>query len=196
MPPTENVLVIPAERLSAAGDFTGFRPFDPAYRDLLLDSAHFRFRPRDEVETDPSLKQLIPYVVLRHDGRLFHYTRSSGGEKRLLGRRSVGIGGHINDTDAAGEDAYTAGMRRELAEEVDIAGAWREHELGFIYDPSTFVGSVHLGVVHLFELDSPDVSPREDGIAEAGFAPLAELTASRGEFETWSQLVFDALTGT
>lgn len=191
----EHVLVIPATQFEAAGAFTGFRSFTSEYQYALLDLAHFQFRPRSEVESDPSWKQLIPYVVLRHGDALFHYTRGGAGtETRLRALRSVGIGGHINPEDGDGStDPYRAGMVRELTEEVDIRAGYREHALGFIYDPSTLVGSVHLGVVHLFELDAPEVTPREPHLEATGFTPLSVLRASRSDFETWSQLVFDAL---
>jgi predicted NUDIX family phosphoesterase len=196
MPTDERVLVIPTEHFRAAGYFHGFRPADDAYLAALLDPAYFSFRPRSVVETDPAFKQLIPYAVLRYGADLFHYRRgSSGAEKRLAALRSVGIGGHISEDDAAGRDnVYRTGMLRELAEEVEIGGGWAERLLGFINDDRTSVGSVHLGVVHLFELESAVVRSREDALAEAGFAPLSELVAEPDEFETWSQFVFDALT--
>jgi predicted NUDIX family phosphoesterase len=196
MPTDERVLVIPTERFRTAGYFHGFRAADEAYLAALLDPAGFSFRARSEVETDPAYKQLIPYVVLRRGGDLFHYRRgASGTEKRLAALRSVGIGGHISEADAAGGDnAYRTGMLRELSEEVEIGCAWSERLLGFINDDRTFVGSVHLGVVHVFELEAAAVRAREDALAQTGFAPLAALAARRADFETWSQFVFDALT--
>ena len=96
--------------------------------------------------------------------------------------------------DAAGSgDPYRGGMLRELAEEVEVAAPFTEQLLGLVYDPSTPVGEVHLGVVHLLTLERPDVRPREDGLADAGFAPLGELWAQRAAFETWSQLVLQEL---
>src|SRR5688500_10825301 len=113
MPTDERVLVIPTAQFRAAGYFHGFRPADEAYRAAVLDPAAYSFRPRREVETDPSFKQLIPYVVLRYGGELFHYRRGgSGTEKRLAALRSVGIGGHISEGDGSGGDAYRAGMLR------------------------------------------------------------------------------------
>src|SRR5437763_635534 len=122
MPTDERVLVIPTERFRAAGYFHGFRRADDLFRAAILDPAAFRFRPRTEVETDPGFKQLIPYVVLRCGPDLFHYRRGAGGaEARLRALRSVGIGGHISEEDAAGgDDPYRTGMLRELAEEVEI----------------------------------------------------------------------------
>src|SRR5436309_10680442 len=114
----EHVLVIPAATLDRLGPFHGFRA-DPGHRLAdLLDPAGMEFRPRAAVETDPSYKQLIPYVVLRWRDRLFHYTRgAAGGEARLRAKRSVGVGGHISAADAAGsDDPYRAGMGRELTE--------------------------------------------------------------------------------
>jgi predicted NUDIX family phosphoesterase len=65
--------------------------------------------------------------------------------------------------------------------------------LGFVNDDRTFVGSVHLGVVHLLDLSAADVRAKEDALADGGFAPVAELWADRGQFETWSQFVLDRL---
>jgi predicted NUDIX family phosphoesterase len=193
----ERVLVIPEARFHAAGLFRGFRPFADEYLRTLLQPAYFSYRPRGEVETDPSFKQLIPYIVLRCQGEIFHYTRgSSGAEKRLQALRSIGIGGHISaeDVPADSRDPYRAGMQRELSEELEVRSPYREHILGFIYDDSNSVGQVHLGVVHLLELEEPLAWPRETAIDEAGFAPLAELLRHREQFETWSQLVMDALS--
>lgn len=199
MPLDEKVLVIPTGRFRAAGYFHGFRSADLTYRNAILDPAAFQFRPRFEVESDPEFKQLIPYIVLKHGGSLFHYRRgSTGTEKRLQALRSIGIGGHISEDDArGGDDPYQTGMMRELLEEVTIGGDWQDQFLGFINDDRTPVGSVHLGVVQLFELSRPDVRSKEDALADSGFAPLEELAAQAEQFETWSQFVLkEILSGT
>jgi predicted NUDIX family phosphoesterase len=194
MPTDERVLVIPTARFRDAGNFSGLRNAAHLWP-ALMDPAQFRFLPRGEVEDDLHYKQLIPYVVLRCGADLFHYRRGmSGTESRLTALRSVGIGGHISEADAAGgEDAYRTGMLRELAEEVEIGCGWRETFLGFLNDDRTPVGQVHLGVVHVFDLDTPAVRPREAALADAGFAPLSELAAAAAEFETWSQFVLAEL---
>jgi predicted NUDIX family phosphoesterase len=64
--------------------------------------------------------------------------------------------------------------------------------VGLINDDSTPVGQVHLGVVHLFELEHPHVLPREDGLAEAEFVPLSTVWNIRNEFETWSQICVES----
>jgi len=191
----EKVLCIPAAQFQAAGEFHGFRPFDEAYRDQLLTPGWMSFRARGEVETDPSFKQLIPYVVLRCNGELFHYTRgTSGTEARLRALRSIGLGGHISLEDGSiAADPYRTGMLRELSEEVEIQSSWTERPLGFIYDGRSAVGEVHLGIVHLLELQEPLVWPRESAIDEAGFLSLSELLRNRDEFETWSQFVLERL---
>jgi predicted NUDIX family phosphoesterase len=132
--------------------------------------------------------------MLRHEDLVFHYRRGVGGtETRLRAKRSVGIGGHINDADAGAADPYHAGMMRELTEEVDIASGYEQQFLGVLFDPSTEVGKVHLGLVHLFRLDAPAVTAREAGIADGGFAAVRQLLADRDQFETWSQLALAAL---
>ncbi len=195
MPLDEKVLVIPTANFRAAGYFHGLRAADDAYRAAVLDPTAFSFRPRYEVETDPAFKQLIPYIVLRCGDLVFHYRRgASGTEKRLEALRSVGIGGHISEADAAGGiDPYQTGMMRELTEEVELGCGFTERCIGFINDDRTPVGSVHLGAVHVFELESPSAHSREDALADSGFATLAELIADLSAFETWSQFVLEHL---
>jgi predicted NUDIX family phosphoesterase len=156
------------------------------------------------MEQDPSFKQLIPYVLLRHTDRrgqvsLFQYTRGQGqGERRLHAKKSVGIGGHIcvHDGDASSRlHPYHEGMRRELDEEVEIATAYRETTCGLINDDLTEVGRVHLGVVHLFDVERPDVRPREADLLDAGFRPVRDLLDELDRFESWSQICLTALFG-
>ena len=191
----EHVLVIPTHVLHEAGLFQGLNRDIDRYLGKLLDPEQSHFMPRALAEEDPSFKQLIPYVVLKYRDQLFHYTRGKGmGEKRLHGRRSVGIGGHINPVDRMdGKNLYRQGLAREVSEEVIIATTRRESYLGFINDDSTPVGQVHLGIVHIFELAAPNVQRREVDLTDAGFAPIQELALTKDAFETWSQFVLDEL---
>jgi predicted NUDIX family phosphoesterase len=50
---------------------------------------------------------------------------------------------------------------------------------------------VHLGVVHLVELESADVRPGEAAITQLEFVTPEELRAGRDGLETWSQIVLD-----
>jgi predicted NUDIX family phosphoesterase len=161
----------------------------------LLDPAHFSFLPRSRAEDDPSFKQLIPYVVMKHGDHVFHYTRGlGGGEKRLRALRSIGVGGHINPVDhQASEHPYRQGMLREVAEEVALGSAYVEQCLGFINDDALPVGQVHLGIVHVFELDAPSVERREKVLTDAGFAPIQQVKCDLESFETWSQFVIEEL---
>lgn len=201
MVPTEHVLVVPTELFHRLGHFQGFTADADRYLGELLNSQHTSYRLRSEMEEDPSYKQLIPYVIFRHrdaagQDYLFQYTRGKGmGEGRLHSKRSIGIGGHISVDDRTADDAvpYAEGMRRELEEEVAIDTAYNEHCVGLINDDESPVGRVHLGVVHIFDVDRPAVRPREDDILEAGFRPVSELLADLERFETWSQICLKAL---
>lgn len=191
----ERVLVFPEWRLREAGCFQGLRPFSAEFLATILDPRHLSYRPRGEVENDPSFKQLIPYVVLRCRDAIFHYRRGAAGtEQRLQSLRSIGIGGHVSEEDGCEtSDPYRAGMMRELNEEVALDSPFREQCLGFIFDPSSPVGEVHVGVVHVLDLEAPRAWPREAAIAESGFAPIRELLEKRHEFESWSQFTLDEL---
>jgi predicted NUDIX family phosphoesterase len=190
----ERVLVVPTAVFHAAGLFQGFSPRVEHYLPRLLDPSHLSYLPRSAAETDPTFKQIIPYVVLRWRDQVFHYTRGKRAtETRLQALRSIGVGGHISSDDVGlFADPYRDGMLREVAEEVYLEGPYSERCVGLINDDSTSVGQVHLGVVHVFELAKPNVRRREQALTRAGFAPLAELRRQRDEFETWSQLLFDS----
>lgn len=194
-PAGNGVLVVPTAEFAKIGLFQGFSPDFERYLPTLLSSRYAHFKSRDLVEDDPTLKQIIPYVIFRSHDDVFCYTRGKGqGERRLHRLKSLGVGGHVDEADADGRanyEAYELALRRELDEEVNIGGEGVLRCVGMINDDSTPVGTVHLGVVYVYDLDSPTVSPREAGLAEAGFVPLAQIRASRDEFETWSQICID-----
>lgn len=202
---TERVLVVPTPVFHRLGYFQGFSAEPNRYLHELLDERHTSYRPRSEMEQDPTFKQLIPYVIFRHldasgHDTVFQYTRGKGqGEGRLHSKRSVGIGGHISADDlsavATHGAVYAEGMRRELAEEVLIETPYTERCVGLINDDETEVGRVHLGVVHLVDVEEPKVTPRESEIIEAGFQPVEELLANLDGFESWSQICLRALFG-
>jgi predicted NUDIX family phosphoesterase len=111
----------------------------------------------------------------------------------------LGVGGHVSEEDAQGRknlDAYESAMRREIDEEVKIASPGQVRRVGLINDDTTPVGRVHLGVVHLFELEQPKVLPREAGLAQAEFLPVTSVWAIRDDFETWSQICIDSFLRT
>ena len=189
----ELVLVVKRELFEELGVFDGLRTdgMDVAVERLLDPANHF-FMDRAEAEEDPSFKQLIPYCVFRHGERILHYTRGkSGGESRLHAKISVGVGGHINPVDAdsgrTGPEVYHAAVARELEEELELPGGQSQRIIGLLNDDSNPVGRVHLGIVHLIDLESDVVSSREDALANLGFLPLAELNGEHFDrLETWS----------
>jgi predicted NUDIX family phosphoesterase len=183
--------VIPTAVLHEAGLFHGFTDRVSDYLPRLLDPGHLSFLPRDEAEHDPAYKQLIPYLVLRHQGAVFHYRRVAGGEKRLTARRSIGIGGHVSSDDGDLAGAYQRGLQRELAEEVELQGGYRQRCIGLINDDRTPVGQVHLGIVHVLDLETAQVRCREESMAGAGFSRPMELRRNIEAFETWSQFLLE-----
>jgi len=191
----EQVLVVPTLLFHEVGHFQGFMANTEPYMKTLLDPMHTSYRPRDEMEQDPSYKQLIPYCIFMCDGHVFNYRRGTAqGEARLHSKRSVGVGGHISTLDEnESEHAYIVGMRREIDEEIEIQAEYTQRLVGLINDDITEVGKVHLGIVHVFDVNQPKVSPKEASMIETGFTSPAELLEQYDQFETWSQICIDAL---
>ena len=194
----EMVLTVPRAHLDALGVFQGLSFEVARYLPALLDRRHNGFMSRARAEADPAYKQLIPYVLLVHAGRVLHYVRGKkGGENRLHARGSIGVGGHLNDADenlfSWDADAYRAGVAREVAEELDVQTTYRERVVALLNDDSNEVGRVHLGVVHVFDLATDRVAPREAAITRLEFLSPEALRARRENLETWSQLCVDRL---
>ena len=192
------VLAVPRAHFDALGAFQGLCFAVDRYLPALLDRRHNGFLPRAQAETDPGYKQLIPYVLLVHAGRVLHYVRGRrGGENRLHARGSIGVGGHLNDADETlfswDEAAYRAGVAREVAEELVLATPHHERVAALLNDDSNEVGRVHLGVVHVFDLATDRVTARESALTRLEFLAPGELRARREGLETWSQLCVDRL---
>lgn len=190
----EQVLVVTRQLFEKVGAFEGIRTkgLDDAVARLLDADSHF-FIDREGAEDDPSHKQLIPYCVFRCGERILHYTRGkAGGESRLHAKISVGVGGHVNPVDMeggkTGAGTYHAAVTREIEEELELPANHQHRIIALLNDDSNPVGQVHLGIVHLVELDSDAVSSREDALLDLGFSSLAELNGPLFErLETWSQ---------
>ena len=99
----EQVLVVERKVIEELGMFHGLQ-FDVApYLEKLFTPGIMSFMPRSAAETNPDYKQLIPYVIMSYGGKYLNYVRGKrAGEKRLVGNRSMGIGGHVNPIDANG----------------------------------------------------------------------------------------------
>lgn len=150
------------------------------------------YRPRGEVEADPSWKQAIPYLVLRDGERLFLMRRTrAGSDARLHERWTLGIGGHVNP----GDGGLLGGLRREFGEELEAD--WQPHPrlVGLLNDDSDPVGAVHVGIVYEAETEGRAVAVRERHKLEGSFVAPADVLGMRDRLETWSSLLYDFMTG-
>ncbi len=183
-----HVLVVPRAQVPDAAGWYGLRT-DGLDGFLATIETLARFEPRAAMETDPSFKQLIPYLVLRDGERLFLMQRTrSGADARLHDRWTIGVGGHIDPGDAG----LAGGLRREWHEELvaDFDPVFRP--VALLNDDTTAVGSVHLGIVCVADAGGRPVTVRETDKLRGAFATTAEVAAVADRLETWSQLVFAA----
>ena len=196
--PDENVLVVRRSLFDELGSFHGLN-FEPEkYLSALLSRGNNFFLPRAQAENDPTHKQIIPYALIACGDTVLHYVRGKkAGEPRLVAKGSIGIGGHMNDTDeslfAWDEQAYRGGVEREVNEEIKIESPFEDRIVALLNDDTTEVGRVHLGVVHVFRLAEPKVQKREAMITNLSFLNREQLLALHANLETWSQLCVDSL---
>lgn len=200
----ELVLCVAADAVRNLMDGKTWFPCPGGGLNLLMDRLGSAwFIARGKCEDDPSFKQIIPYVVLTHDGKVFSYTRGeAGSEGRLHSLFSIGVGGHINQVDRHDSEYPAKAIRRaaerELEEEVGLH--WRGNVrstrvAGLISDDSDAVGKVHMGVCFHVDLYESSIAPAEDALRDGRWLTVEQLKADRASYESWSQFVITHLIG-
>jgi predicted NUDIX family phosphoesterase len=188
----ELVYAVPRETLfDGVAVWRGVRREDVANILRRVDEAG-TYVPRSEAEMDRTLKQIIPYLVLRDGGRIFLMKRTrAGGDARLHDRYTIGIGGHLNP----GDGSALSGLEREWHEELEAGFVPQFEFVGLLNDDTVDVGVHHLGLVYLAEASGRPVGVRETDKLRGSFERMEVARAAYDLMETWSQLVLDALEG-
>jgi predicted NUDIX family phosphoesterase len=158
----------------------------------ILDRARTagRYFPRPAAESDPSLKQIIPYLVLRDGDRIFLMKRTkAGGDARLHDHYTIGVGGHLNP----GDSSILGGLAREWREELEADFLPEFVFLGLLNDDTVDVGVHHLGVVYLADAAGRSVRVRETHKLSGSFQPIDVVMDVYDRMETWSQLAMDTI---
>ncbi len=150
------------------------------------------WRPRAQVEVDEDWLQPIPYLLIRNAaGGLWCYRRD-GGDGRLQGRSSCGIGGHVERVDAGGdvESTLMAACLREVGEELangHLIDNAQPH--AWLHERRSAIGRVHVGLIVLADWsggEPPRIADGED-LTGIGFMPPETIRGDTG-FELWSRL--------
>jgi predicted NUDIX family phosphoesterase len=195
------ILAAAAAGLPADFSYSGFHPINSDQAVSTLQLAGLWIGPRDTLEESPDYRQIIPYIVLKCGDRFMRYTRTpAGGEARLHGRMSVGLGGHIdlsdvvciNDRVDLGSTVQRA-AEREVEEELGPVTIQAMEWVGILVDNDSAVGRVHIGLVGLWTLLSPPEGMPEDAIGDVALCSLPALDAVRDRLEGWSELLLDYL---
>ena len=194
----ESVLVIKRELFDEIGTFQGISTEIDKYLPAFLNPINNFFIHRELAEDDPTHKQIIPYAIFKHGDKFLKYLRGKkSGEQRLASKSSIGIGGHINQDDfnssSLEKDTYLTGIEREINEELIINCDYNNLPIALINDDSNDVGQVHLGVVHLFDLESDQVEAGEANIENLEFLSSEDLLREKDNLESWSQICVDHL---
>ena len=115
-----------------------------------------------------------------------------GGEQRLHGLLSLGVGGHINPVDEAEGSALTAGLRREVDEEVAWSAPSRSRPWASSTTTATRWGASTSASSSAWRRRAT-VTVRETEKLSGSFMPIAALPALRDKMEGWSQIALEVL---
>jgi len=167
-------------------------------RDVLNRIVHDGlFRKRNELEEDPSFKQIIPYAIISNRESLYLFKRTSGQrEKRLHNKFHLGAGGHMNPgrSNETDEQYMIDELKRELFEEVKLLNGCLIENIefiGFINDDSTLVSRVHLGLLYDIHVSNRDVVVNETDKMTGGWIDKTDLVEHNEELETWTKIAVD-----
>lgn len=155
------------------------------------------YRKRNELEEDPSFKQIIPYAIISYKESYYLFKRISGQtEKRLHNKFSLGVGGHMNpDKSIESKEQYLIDeLKRELFEEVKLLNACLIEDIefvGFINDDTISVGSVHIGLLYHIHVSNKDVYINETDKMTADWIEKSDLAEFYEGMETWTKITFD-----
>jgi len=155
------------------------------------------FRKRNELEKDPSFKQIIPYAIISNKESFYLFRRTSKQtEKRLHNKFSLGVGGHMNPKDSMepNEQYLIDELKRELYEEVRLLnGCLIEiiEFIGFINDDTIPVGSVHIGLLYNIHVSNKEVYINETDKMTADWIDKSNLAEFYEGMETWTKITFD-----
>jgi len=191
---TETLVCLSNLHVEALNLSEGFTQLSPEAIERMFDPSQIWLGPREALETDERYRQLVSYVVVRHGDQVLTYRRTpKGGESRLHGRVSVGVGGHWNVGDVFSTDGAIDAMAtlrrafdRELAEEIGTSTPERVQVVGVIKESGNAVSRVHLGVVIECWLPDTEVVVHDPGLIDPKFVARTDLSRMSDNMETWS----------
>lgn len=197
----EQIIVVSRELLfdNEKKAFNGFLSKNDGQGEEIFNTfKNYEVKRRGDMEEDPSYKQLISYCLLENenDEILVYQRLSGGGEERLHGQSSVGVGGHMNNVVGADSinEVLRVNAQRELNEEVGLSEDRSQNMeyIGFINDDTNAVGKVHIGVVFKIKVKSSDVEVRETDTLKINWVSQDEIN-DLNHFESWSALILKDL---
>lgn len=192
----EQILVVKRDTLFD-GETNAFNGFiskdDNRYKEIVKTFGEFEVNRRGDMEENPSFKQLISYCIITNNDETLVYKRlEGGGETRLHGLLSIGVGGHMNDVeDEADIDGkLRVNAARELEEEVGLsADDVKNIEVhGLINDDDNDVGKVHIGLVLKIDVEKDKVINNEEDTIALEWVKN-DVLETMSPYESWSELI-------
>jgi len=199
----KHVMVVSRAKLFGSQHFQGFCHHDDSVSYVSRILTHYEYMRRGDAEEDPRFKQPICYIALVNPEhrKVFAYQRSADGkqyvEKRLQGKYSWGLGGHVEPCDRGNGNPLFASRLRELGEEIGSTMPFsKPHVIGYVNDEGNAVGQVQFGVLCVVETTG-DICIKDREIAYGSWKTLAELeqlcASPQVSVEEWSKIALEPL---
>lgn len=146
------------------------------------------------LERTGSKQPLVHYFTIIVKDRTAINTRSKHeNEARLHNKLLIGFGGYIGLKDIYLENGVLDGLEtirrtadREVNEEVECGPILNRQFVGWIWDDTTPVNRVHLGIMELWELEDTQIRSNEAEVRDTRFVTRGELGKCLESLEPWS----------
>lgn len=192
----EKVLVIKSSLIFKKETWQGLKTNKLGYYYKLIED-NYEFIDRKKAEIDNSYQQIIPYILYKYRNKFFLYEYlKNASETRLHHNYILGIAGHINPIDKKKGDIIKQGMMREWNEEVELRGDIISKKLvAILNDDRREVEKVHLGLIYIFEGNSPDIIIKEKDKMSGKLMVIKEMKPLIGNINDlgWAPLIYPHL---
>ncbi len=189
--------------------FQGFLDADRWNPEPTINARHTYIKREiaDNQKEGLDFKQPIAYIAIikpekYRSSRVFLYQRSKKDkdyqEKKLQGKLSIGLGGHIEKVDNKLSNPIRDSLFRELSEEVRILGQIAgPYPLGFLNDEKDDVGQRHIGLLYYVLTDANTIVPKAKEIENGRYITPNRLQEmcndSKYNVEGWTKIAAEPI---
>lgn len=194
------VLALPRRQIAEYFYHAAFVTHQPTVNRVLgIVATSANYVDRAFAEQTPDLTQIVASSIVYNERSILCVRRSADEARvNLRSRHTILFGGHVSESDSQSASPLHHCVARELNEELGLETAESPRLIGFVTDPFTTSGRLHIGFVFSVQFSSNRMLLRGDDRSEFAFRRTNQKSIT---FLQWEQIArhaqsFDSWSGT